>query len=100
MTSYLGGRGQPGKISMAASVALVSNIGANLVLIPMYGIVGAALSSVVSYTTLAVLVVLMASRVSGVSPASLCIPKPSDAAQLATSSLTIARRGVARVRAR
>jgi O-antigen/teichoic acid export membrane protein len=100
MTSYLGGRGQPGKISMAASIALAANIGANLLLIPMYGIVGAALSSVVSYTTLALIVVLMASRVSGVSPASLCIPRPSDASSLVSTSLTIARRGLVRVRAR
>jgi O-antigen/teichoic acid export membrane protein len=98
MTSYLGGRGRPGLISIASTIALVTNVVANLILISMYGIVGAALSSVISYAALAILVVMMASRVSGVSPLELCVPRPADFRMLATVGLTIARRAISRGR--
>jgi O-antigen/teichoic acid export membrane protein len=78
MTSYLGGRGKPVPISVASSVSLGVNVVANLVLIPEFGIVGAALSSVVSYSVLAAIVVRMASRESGRSIRELCVPGPAE----------------------
>lgn len=64
MTSYLNGRGRPGVVSVGASVALIVNVGLNLVLIPRLGIIGASLSSVVSYTVLALMMLVFASRLS------------------------------------
>jgi len=74
MTSFVSGRGRPGLVSAAITVALVLNVALNLVLIPRFGIVGASLSSVVSYTAHAVMTLLIAGRLSGQSPLSLFVP--------------------------
>lgn len=79
MTSYLGGRGRPGAISVGATIALVFNLTANLVLIPTLGIVGAALASLLSYTVLAALMLAVACRLSGHSPLDLVLPRMADA---------------------
>jgi O-antigen/teichoic acid export membrane protein len=78
MTSYIGGRGRPGPASIGATIALIVNVPLNIALIPVLGIVGASISSVVSYSLLALLMVLVATRMSGQSFASLCIPRGSD----------------------
>ena len=45
------GRGKPEVTTLASSVALVLNVLLNLVLIPTYGIIGAAIASSISYST-------------------------------------------------
>jgi O-antigen/teichoic acid export membrane protein len=79
MTSYIGGRGRPGAISVGATIALVFNLAANLVLIPTLGIVGAALASLLSYTILAALMLAVACRLSRHSPLDLVLPRMEDA---------------------
>ena len=74
LSSYVAGRGRPGLMAIAMIVVLATNIGANIVLIPMYGIVGASLASVISYTLQAVIIILLASHVSGQPPLSLFVP--------------------------
>lgn len=74
MTSYISGRGRAGLVSIAITVALVLNVILNLILIPRFGIVGASLSSVASYTVHAAITLLMASRMSGQRPLSLFVP--------------------------
>ncbi|HEY5486109.1 MAG TPA: polysaccharide biosynthesis C-terminal domain-containing protein, partial [Candidatus Limnocylindrales bacterium] len=49
-------------------------IALNLVLIPRFGIVGASLSSLISYTFQAAVAVVFASRLSGQSALSLFVP--------------------------
>jgi O-antigen/teichoic acid export membrane protein len=78
MNSYIGGRGRPGPISAGATIALVFNLAANLVLIPAWGIVGAAVASLLSYTILAVLMVAVACRLSHRSPLELVVPRLED----------------------
>ncbi|HEY7331599.1 MAG TPA: polysaccharide biosynthesis C-terminal domain-containing protein [Candidatus Limnocylindria bacterium] len=65
LSGYISGLGMPGPVSAIAAVALGVNLVANLVLIPPLGIVGAALSSVLSYGTHAALTIRLASRLSG-----------------------------------
>ena len=74
MISFLGGRGRPGLISVGTILSLITNVALNVVLIPVYGIVGAALASLISYTLQAALAVAFASRLSGQSPLSLFVP--------------------------
>lgn len=74
MTSYIGGRGHPGPVSVATVVSLVLNVAVNLVCIPRFGIVGASLASLISYTAQAAILVVLASRLSGQGPLALFLP--------------------------
>ena len=100
MTSYIGGRGRPGPASVGATIALVLNVPMNIALIPVLGIVGASLSSVASYTLLAVLMVWVAMRMSGESFAALCIPRRTDVAIMVAGFARAARRLAGMVRSR
>jgi O-antigen/teichoic acid export membrane protein len=100
MTSYLGGRGKPGTLSIGATVALLVNVPMNIILIPRLGIVGASLSSVASYTVMAAMMVVVASRVSGQSPWSLCIPRRSDFGLLAAGLARMANQLRSRITSR
>lgn len=74
MTSYVGGRGRPGLVSVQTIAALFLNVALNIFLIPRLGIVGASLSSLISYSTQAAIVLYFASRLSGQSPLRLFVP--------------------------
>ncbi len=76
MTSYISGRGRPGLVAFGTTFSLVFNIGLNFALIPRFGIVGASLASVFSYTLQAAVAVFFASRLSGHSPLELFVPGP------------------------
>lgn len=97
MTSYVSGRGRPGLVSAGAIAALVANLGFNLVLIPRLGIVGASLSSVVSYTLLAALMLLATSRMSHQSAWSLFVPGRAEVSLLTVTLRRLAGR-LSRVR--
>lgn len=67
------------EVNIAAAVtALAVNVGANLVLIPRLGIVGAAISSVGSYGLAAVVLMVAFVRDSGRPLAALLVPRASD----------------------
>jgi O-antigen/teichoic acid export membrane protein len=74
MTSYVNGRGHPGLVAIGTVASLVLNVALNLVFIPRFGIVGASLSSLISYTFQAGMAVIFASRLSGQSALSLFVP--------------------------
>ena len=61
----LAARGMPGYGTITSAVALVANISVNLVLIPRFGTVGAAISSSISYSLMSLLSVLFFMKVSG-----------------------------------
>ncbi len=86
----LKGRGRPGLVSAAALVALVVTVILDLSLIPPLGIAGAALASLLSYTTSAV-VLLVAYR--AVTHASLIrlLPGPADLLLVARMTRRVAR---------
>jgi O-antigen/teichoic acid export membrane protein len=85
MISFLAGRGRPGLISIGTILSLILNLGLNIVLIPIYGIVGAALASLVSYTFQAAVAVFFASRLSGQSPLSLFVPGKEEVVLLVST---------------
>jgi O-antigen/teichoic acid export membrane protein len=74
MTSYVNGRGHPGLVAIGTVASLIVNVALNLFLIPRFGIVGASLSSLISYTFQAAVAVFFAARLSGQAPLSLFVP--------------------------
>lgn len=80
--AYFTGMGRP-QINLWIAVAgLGVTLAADLVLIPRYGIRGAALASTLSYGTTAVLTVAAFVRITGVRVMDLMVPLPEDLAVL------------------
>ena len=78
LSGYVSGIGRPASVGMVAVVSLVVNVVANLALIPLLGIVGASLSSTISYTVNACLMVVIAAGFAGVRVRVLVIPTAND----------------------
>ena len=74
------GQGYPFLYSITSSVALVTMILADIILIPFLGIIGAAIGSSISYTLATVIIVLIYTRLTGNSVRNLLIPKREDIA--------------------
>jgi O-antigen/teichoic acid export membrane protein len=89
---YVSGLGLTARTSAATVVGFVVNIGANVVLIPLYGIVGAAAASLISYTTTAVIITLIASRLARAPMRAFWIPGPADVRFVVGTAVGLARR--------
>jgi O-antigen/teichoic acid export membrane protein len=98
--SYVSGIGRPGISSTVAVIAVVVNIAANLVLIPRFGIIGAALASLISYSLSSLLLTVIGSRHSQTALMEFWIPHLSDVSYVAATGAGLARRLWARIRAR
>jgi O-antigen/teichoic acid export membrane protein len=79
----LGGRGRPGLSSALAGLAAVATVGLDLLLIPPFGVVGAAIASVVAYAIYGTASLIALSRVSGIPVRELIVPRRSDFARYA-----------------
>ena len=97
---YVTGIGRPGVNSGVSVLALAVNVGANLVLIPQFGIMGAAVASLVSYTLSAIALTAVAARLSGSSIWRFWVPGREDVRFIAATSAALARRVLPRVRSR
>jgi O-antigen/teichoic acid export membrane protein len=99
LSSYVSGLGLPGPVAAAAVTALVVNLAANLLLIPVFGIVGASAASLVSYTTHAVILLGISSRLTGRPVTSFIVPGRGEVARLWEGIValvhTVRRRGSA-----
>ena len=82
LTSYLSGIERLAPVTSAAVASLAVNLGANLALIPTWGIVGAAAASLLSYTLYAVLMVRFASQATGAPWQAFVAPRAEDAVRL------------------
>lgn len=82
LSRYITGRGRPGTGTLILVVGLVVNIGANLVLIPIHGIRGAAAASSLSYLVTALITLVVFHRLSGRGWAETLIIRRSDIAAL------------------
>lgn len=78
----LKGRGRPGTVSVAMGLAVVVNVLLNLVLIPQFGIDGAAAASVITYCVAAIALAAAFTRITGASAGAL-VPRPSDVGTIA-----------------
>jgi Na+-driven multidrug efflux pump len=92
MAGDLKGRGRPGIVSIAALVALLGTIAFDLLLIPAMGIEGAALASLLTYSTSASLLLMTYWRVTGGSMRAL-LPTLSDLRSLLVIGGVLAMRG-------
>lgn len=72
------GKERPGAVSWIMGLGAVLNLVLNVLLIPRYGIVGAAMGSSVAYLSVAVMMLALYSRLSGVSVWQTLIILPSD----------------------
>ncbi len=70
--------GAPGRVTAVLIAGLVANIAANLLLIPHFGMNGAALASTISYTLTAGVMLLLFRRLSGLSLRQTLIVRRSD----------------------
>jgi O-antigen/teichoic acid export membrane protein len=100
LSSYVAGRNRPGLMALAMIVVLATNVVGNIVLIPIYGIVGASLASVISYTLQAVIVIILASHVSGQPALSLFMPGKDEVLLLVGTGHRIVERVLEKARAR
>ena len=92
LSRYLVGRGRPGTGTLVLAVGLGANVVSNLVLIPMYGIEGAAASSSISYGLTSLLTVAVFHRVSGVGFIETLVLRRSDVVALIRAMRAIAAR--------
>ena len=78
LSGYLAGLGRTGLTSTLSIGAFVLNIAVNLVLIPRFGILGAAAASLISYTASSLAYTIIASRLAGARWVDFWIPRWSD----------------------
>jgi O-antigen/teichoic acid export membrane protein len=78
LTSDLTARGYPRASMWAGVVAVVSNVISNVVLIPRLQLDGAAISSTISYSLYAVVIVAYFRRVTGVGLGTVLVPTAED----------------------
>ncbi|HET9457616.1 MAG TPA: polysaccharide biosynthesis C-terminal domain-containing protein [Candidatus Limnocylindrales bacterium] len=99
LSRYLTGRGRPGAGTLILLLGLGTNIAANLVLVPAYGINGAAAASSLSYGLTAVVIVAVFLRVSGRGLVETLVVRRSDLTAAGAVVAAVARRASARGRA-
>jgi O-antigen/teichoic acid export membrane protein len=78
LAAYLSGLGRPLPTTVAGLVGLTVNLGANLVLIPRWGIVGASAASLISYSCHASVLLFVACRWARVSPRAFLVPRRAE----------------------
>lgn len=89
---YVSGLGRSGLNSFVNIVTVVSNVALNIVLIPTYGIVGAALASLVSYSLSSAMYSVIAGRLAGVAAIEFWIPRPADVRFATATAIGLVRR--------
>jgi O-antigen/teichoic acid export membrane protein len=88
----LRGRGRPGLASVLAGLAVLVTIALDFALIPPFGVLGAALASVVAYVVYGLVSLVAVSRESGVAVSELVIPTRADLALYPATVLSLLSR--------
>jgi len=89
---YVSGLGRTGTTSLVNVGAFIANLVLNLLLIPVYGIVGAAIASLISYTAMSIVFTVVAARLAGTSFRRFWVPGPSDVRFAITTGKALGRR--------
>ena len=92
VTSDLRARDRPGLASAVSGAAVLVTVGLDFALIPPLGVIGAAIASVVAYTSQGVLSLVALSRVTGLPLRTLIVPERADLAAYPAAARTLARR--------
>ena len=93
LSSDLAGRGRPGLNAALGAVALVTNLGANVVLIPRWGPFGAAAASSLAYSLECVLKLFVYSRHSGTALTEVMVLQRQDWTRLRHLGRALRTRG-------
>ena len=80
---------------IVSGVSLLVTLGADIVLIPAFGILGAAAASSMSYTVALLIATALMRRATGLTSVDLLIPRPAEVAAMAGGSGTGLRAGLA-----
>jgi stage V sporulation protein B len=88
----LGGRGRPGVTSALSALSLAVTVALDLALIPWLGVNGAALASLVAYSTYGIASLVVLARISGTSPWRLVRPTRADLLLYPAAARTLWRR--------
>jgi O-antigen/teichoic acid export membrane protein len=81
LAADLKGRGRVGVVSIAAGVGVAVTVLADVTLLPVWGIAGAAAASVLAYAATAVMLTMVYRRATGAAVTALC-PRPADVVEL------------------
>jgi O-antigen/teichoic acid export membrane protein len=92
LVGYISGLGRPGIASAVSLVALLANGLFNLLLIPTFGIVGAAAASLCSYVLSSIAFSVLTARLIGQPLRDFWIPRRSDLAFVMSMSIGLLRR--------
>lgn len=76
----LGGRGRPGLSSALTGLGAVATVAFDLLLIPPFGVIGAACASVIAYTVFGVASLVALGRVADIPLRTMVVPRRSDIA--------------------
>jgi O-antigen/teichoic acid export membrane protein len=82
LAGYIGGLGLPLMVARASVTNLVVNLVANVLLIPGFGILGAAMASLISYVVHASMLAVIASRIARRHPLEYVIPTGAEVRRL------------------
>lgn len=96
LSGYVSGLGRTGWTSTISIGSFVLNVVVNLILIPPFGILGAAAASLISYSASSIAFSIVAGRLAGAHPLDFWIPRLSDIRFVWTTVLSLARRIVRR----
>ena len=89
---YIAGIGRPGLTSSVSLISLATNVVANLLLIPRFGIMGAAMASLISYSLRSALLTIIAARISHTSLLLFVVPRLGDVRFAIAAGLGVVRR--------
>jgi O-antigen/teichoic acid export membrane protein len=92
LSETLRGRGKPGTASVLGAVSFALILTLDLVLIPPYGAVGAAVASAVGYTVYGLLSLVYVARVDGVPVRTLLVTTPAETRALLAAVRRLVRR--------
>lgn len=98
LVGFIAGLGRPGIASTMSVVALVANAVFNLILIPPFGIEGAAAASLLSYSMSSIAFSVLAARLVKQPIRSFWIPQRADVEFLWGTSMALVRRALAGIR--
>lgn len=76
--NYYSAKGRPGIVAGCFALGLAVNVGANLLLIPKAGIVGAAMASTAAYVAILCTLIWIVNRHEKIAPFALLVPTPRD----------------------
>jgi O-antigen/teichoic acid export membrane protein len=92
VSGYIAGLGMTATVSAVTILAFVINVAANLFLIPRFGIVGAATSSLMSYTASSVVITQIAARLAHSHARDFWIPRRADVTFIVAAVVALANR--------